>query len=203
MIFYKPKKLSRQFYTRNLLFVARDLLGKVLVKKSGGKILSGKIVEVEAYHGDYDHASHAFKGKTKRNEVMFNEGGYLYVYFTYGAHFCANIVVGKKDKGIAVLIRALEPMKSIHMMIKNRFGRKLIHDKEKYNLTNGPGKLCQAFGIGRNHNGADLTGNEIFILDDEKIRSKDIGVSKRIGITRSVDLPWRFFIKNNPYLSRK
>ena len=203
MIFYKPKKLSRQFYTRNLLFVARDLLGKVLVKKSGSKILSGKIVEVEAYHGDYDQASHAFKGKTNRNEVMFNEGGYLYVYFTYGAHFCANVVVGKKDKGIAVLIRALEPVEGIDVMIKNRFERKLIHDKEKYNLTNGPGKLCQAFGIGRNHNGADLTGNEIFILNQPKLRSKEIGVSQRIGITRSVNLQWRFFIKGNPFVSKR
>ncbi len=88
-------------------------------------------------------------------------------------------------------------------MIKNRFGRKLKNDKEIFNLTSGPGKVCQAFRIDRTHSGTDLTGKEIFILDGEKIKSKDIGVSKRIGITRSVDLPWRFFIKNNPYLSRK
>ena len=203
MISNKPKKLKRDFYTRNLLIVARELLGKTLVKKSSSKILSGKIVEVEAYHGDYDQASHAFKGKTKRNEVMFNEGGYLYVYFTYGAHFCANIVVGKEGKGIAVLIRALEPVEGIDKMIKNRFRRKLIHDIEKYNLTNGPGKLCKAFGIKRNDNGTDLTGNEIFILNQPKLRSKEIGVSKRIGITRSVDLQWRFFIKGNQFVSRK
>ena len=203
MISDKPKKLKREFYTRNLLFVARELLGKILVKKIGRKIISGKIVEVEAYHGDYDQASHAFRGKTKRNEVMFNEGGFLYVYFTYGAHFCANVVVGQKDKGIAVLIRALEPIEGIDMMIKNRFGRKLENDKEKYSLTNGPGKLCKAFGINRSHNGVDLTGNEIFVLDQPKLKSKEIGVSKRIGITRSVDLQWRFFIKDNPFVSRK
>jgi DNA-3-methyladenine glycosylase len=203
MISDKPKKLKREFYTRNLLLVARELLGKILVKKSGGKILSGKIVEVEAYHGDFDQASHAFKGKTKRNEVMFNEGGFLYVYFTYGAHFCANVVVGKKEKGIAVLIRAIEPVQGIEIMVQNRFGRKLENDKEKYNLTYGPGKLCKALGINKLHNGIDLTGNEIFILDQPKLRSKEIGVSKRIGITRAVDLQWRFFIKGNPFVSRK
>jgi DNA-3-methyladenine glycosylase len=203
MISDKPKKLKREFYTRGLLFVARELLGKILVKKIGRKIISGKIVEVEAYHGDYDQASHAFRGKTKRNEVMFKEGGYLYVYFTYGAHFCANVVVGQKDKGIAVLIRALEPIEGIDMMIKNRFGRKLEIDKEKYSLTNGPGKLCKAFGINKLHNGIDLTSNEIFVLDQPKLKSKEVGVSKRIGITRSVDLQWRFFIKDNPFVSKK
>jgi len=199
----KPVKLNREFYTRNLLIVARELLGKIIVKRSGGKILSGKIVEVEAYHGDYDQASHAFRGKTKRNEVMFNEGGCLYVYFTYGAHFCANIVVGKKGKGIAVLIRAIEPVEGIDVMIKNRFGREIIQYKEKYSLTNGPGKLCQALGINTTHNGTDLTGNEIFILDQPKLKGKEIGVGKRIGITRSVDLQWRFFIKDNSFVSRK
>ena len=113
MISSKPTKLKREFYTRNLLNVAKNLLGKILVKKIGQKIISGKIVEVEAYHGDYDQASHAFKGKTKRNEIMFEEGGHLYVYFTYGIHFCANVVIGKKDKAAAVLIRAVEPLKEL------------------------------------------------------------------------------------------
>lgn len=203
MISNKPKKLKREFYIRNLIPVARNLLGKILVKKSGSKIISGKIVEVEAYHGDYDQASHAFKGKTKRNEVMFEIGGHLYVYFTYGAHFCANVVVGKKGKGIAVLIRAIEPIDGIDLMIKNRYGKKFLSDKEMNNLTNGPGKLCKAFDISNIHNGMNLTGNEIFILDQPKLKRKDIGVSKRIGITRSVDLQWRFFIKDNPYVLRK
>lgn len=203
MISNKPKKLKREFYIRNLIPVARNLLGKILVKKSGSKIISGKIVEVEAYHGDYDQASHAFKGKTKRNEVMFEIGGHLYVYFTYGAHFCANVVVGKKGKGIAVLIRAIEPIDGIDLMIKNRYGKKFSSDKEMNNLTNGPGKLCKAFDISNIHNGMNLTGNEIFILDQPKLKRKDIGVSKRIGITRSVDLQWRFFIKDNPYVLRK
>jgi len=197
------RKLKKSFYQRELLDVARDLLGKIIVKAGGNKILAGKIVEVEAYHGDSDEAAHSYGGITKRNEIMFEAGGYLYVYFTYGAHHCCNVVTGKRGQGTAVLIRAVEPVEGIESMIKNRFGRKLKNDKEIFNLTSGPGKVCQAFSIDRTHSSTDLTGNKIYILNGEKIKSKDIGVSKRIGITRSVDLPWRFFIKNNPYLSRK
>jgi len=199
----KSKKLNREFYIRNLLAVAKDLLGKIIVRNTGHEVISGKIVELEAYHGEYDQASHAFKGKTKRNEVMFEEGGRMYVYFTYGTHFCANVVVGKKEKGLAVLIRGVEPLEGIDLMSINRYGRKSISEKEKSNLTSGPGKFCKGFGISRIHNGTDLTGNEIFILDRPNLRSKEIGVSKRIGITRSVDLQWRFFIKDNPFISRK
>jgi len=197
------RKLKKSFYRRELLDVAHSLLGKILVKASGDKILAGKIVEVEAYHGDSDEAAHSYGGITKRNEIMFEAGGYLYVYFTYGAHHCCNVVTGKKGQGTAVLIRAVEPVEGIDSMIRNRFGRKIKNDKEIFNLTSGPGKVCKAFSIDRTHSGTDLTGNKIFILNGEKIKSKDIGVSKRIGITRSLDLPWRFFIKNNPYLSRK
>ena len=197
------KKLKKSFYQRELLIIARELLGKVLVKSSIKEILAGKIVEVEAYHGDIDEAAHSYGGITKRNEIMFEAGGYLYVYFTYGAHHCCNVVTGKKDQGTAILIRAVETVIGLERMSKNRFGRKLKSDKEIFNLTSGPGKVCQAFGIDRTHSGTDLTGKEIFILDSEKIKSKEIGISKRIGITRSVDLPWRFFIKDNPYLSRK
>ncbi len=197
------KKLRKSFYRRELLDVAKSLLGQVLVKVDGKNILSGKIVEVEGYHGDFDEAAHSYRGITKRTEIMFEAGGYLYVYFTYGAHHCCNVVTGKKGQGTAVLIRAVEPMSGIDKMIKNRFKRRLKNDMEIFNLTSGPGKTCQAFGISRKYSGIDLTGNKIFILDGEKIKSKDIGVSKRIGISKSVDLPWRFFIKNNPYLSRK
>lgn len=196
-------KLKREFYTRNLLSVSKDLLGKVIVFNSGNKVMSGKIVEVEAYHGDYDQASHAFNGKTKRNEVMFEEGGHLYVYFTYGAHFCANVVVGKKGKGIAILIRAVEPIDGIDMMIKNRFEQKIISSTQMFNLTNGPGKFCKAFGINKKQNGIDLTGDKIYILDQPKLQRNKIVTSKRIGITRSVDLEWRFFIKDNLYVSRR
>jgi DNA-3-methyladenine glycosylase len=201
--FLTAKKLNRNFYKRELISVARDLLGKILVKVNGKTILSGKIVEVEAYHGDFDKAAHSYGGVTKRTEIMFEEGGYLYVYFSYGAHHCCNVVTGKKGEGTAVLIRSIEPSIGIERMIRNRFGRKLRNENEIFNLTSGPGKVCQALGINRTHSGIDLTGRKIFILDGEKINGKQIGVSRRIGITKSVNLPWRFFIMNNPYLSRK
>lgn len=200
---FSTNKLKKSFYRREVIVVARDLLGKVLVKSNGKEILAGKIVEVEAYHGDIDEAAHSYGGITKRNEIMFEAGGYLYVYFTYGVHHCCNVVTGKKEQGTAVLIRAVEPVEGIDSMIRNRFGRKIKSDKEIFNLTSGPGKVCQAFKLDRGHSGTDLTGKEICILNGEKIKSRDIGISKRIGITRSIDLPWRFFIKNNPYLSCK
>jgi DNA-3-methyladenine glycosylase len=196
-------KLNKSFYKRDLLVVAKDLLGKVLVKAGGRNLLAGRIVEVEAYHGDFDEASHSFGGVTKRNEIMFEDGGYLYVYFTYGAHHCCNVVTGKKGQGTAVLIRAVEPVDGVDKMIKNRFGRKLKNEKEIFNLTSGPGKVCQAFRINRSHSGIDLTGEKIFILDNKRISKNEIGISQRIGISKSTELPWRFFVKNNPYLSRK
>lgn len=194
--------LPRKFYTRPVLTVAEELLGKMLVKNEGKNLLAGRIVEVEAYDGKIDEASHSFKGITKRNEVMFNEGGYLYVYFTYGAHFCCNVVAGKKNYGAAVLIRAVEPVTGIDVMIKRRFGRKLKNGNEIFNLTSGPGKVCKAFGINREHSGIDLTDNFIFIMNEPKINKSKMGVSKRVGISKSVDLPWRFFEKGNPFLSR-
>ena len=197
------KKIGMGFYKRNLLIVAKGLLGKTLVKEDNKNTFKGKIVEVEAYHGDFDEAAHSYGGITKRNEIMFGEGGYLYVYFTYGTHHCCNVVTGKKGQGTAVLIRAVEPLSGIDEVIKNRFGRKLKNEKEIFNLTSGPGKVCQAFGIDRSHSGIDLTGKKIFILDGKRYTKNEIGISKRIGITRSTELPWRFFIKNNPYLSRK
>jgi len=201
--FLKAKKLNRSFYKNELLDVAWELLGKILVKVDGKIILTGRIVEVEAYHGDFDKAAHSYGGITKRNEIMFEEGGYLYVYFTYGVHHCCNVVTGKKGQGTAVLIRAIEPVSGVNKMISNRFGRKLRNEKEIFNLTSGPGKVCQSLGINTKHSGIDLTSGKIFILESEKINDKDIGVSKRIGITKSANLPWRFFIMNNPYLSRK
>jgi DNA-3-methyladenine glycosylase len=196
-------KLSKSFYCRDLLTVAKELLGKVLVKKNLENLLAVKIVEVEAYDGEIDKAAHSYGGKTKRNKVMFNEGGYFYVYLTYGVHHCCNIVTGVEDKGTAVLIRAVEPLKGLDVMIKNRFGRKLINDKEIINLTSGPGKVCKALGINKNHSSIDLTGDKIFLFDQPKVRASEIGISKRIGITRSTNYPWRFYIKENQFLSRK
>jgi len=196
-------KLNKNFYKRELLTVAKELLGNILVKKDENKILAGRIVEVEAYDGETDAAAHTFTGKSKRNEVMFNEGGLLYVYFTYGTHHCCNVVTGIEGKGTAVLIRAVEPTTGIDTMIQNRFKRELLNAKEIFNLTSGPGKVCSAFSINKDHLGIDLTGDKIYLVKSKLKKNEQISVSKRIGITRSIDLQWRFFIKDNPYLSRK
>ncbi len=196
-------KLEKKFYCRSLLVVAKDLLGKILVKKNGREILAGKIVEVEAYDGSTDQAAHSYGRITPRNKIMFEDGGYLYVYFTYGTHHCCNVVTGKKGKGTAVLIRAVEPVYGIKKIMLNRFNKTDLTQKEIYNLTSGPGKICQAFALDRSYSGTDLTKNKIFLLNKPKMKKNQIGVSKRIGISKSVDLPWRFFIKDNPFLSRK
>jgi len=197
------QKLSESFYKRNVHIVAKELLGKIFVRKISDKILSGKIVEVEAYDGSIDESAHSFIGKTKRNEVMFKGGGLLYVYFTYGMHFCANIVTGNENDGCAVLIRSIEPIEGIDLMAINRFNKTILTQKEKINLTNGPAKICQAFKITNNENRISLLDDEIFILNSPTIKEKDISVAKRIGIKKSVDLPWRYFIKGNPYVSKK
>ena len=197
------KKLSRDFYVRDVLKVAEELLGKVFVKKIGKRKLSGKIVEVEAYSGATDEAAHSFGGMTKRNEVLFRAGGLLYVYFTYGMHFCCNIVTGEEGAGNAVLLRALEPLEGIETMARNRFGESSLGSRSLRNLANGPGKICRAFGIDRRDNGVDLLGDYIYVLEGENIERDSIQATKRIGIKKSVDLPWRFYIKGNPNVSKK
>ena len=196
-------KLNKSFYRRDLLTVAKELLGKVMVKKNPKNLLAANIVEVEAYNGEIDKAAHTYSGRTERNKVMFNEGGFLYVYLSYGVHHCCNIVTGFEEKGTAVLIRAVEPLKGLDMMIKNRFSRKLKNDMEIINLTSGPGKVCKALGINKDHSGIDLTGDKIFLLDQPKVKASEIGISKRIGITKSINYPWRFYIKENKFLTRK
>jgi DNA-3-methyladenine glycosylase len=196
-------KLKKSFYKRDLITVAKELPGKILVKTDGKEVLAGIIVEVEAYDGRIDEAAHTYNGKTKRNEIMFNEGGYFYVYFTYGAHFCCNIVTGEKGYGTAVLIRAVEPVQGVEQMSLNRFGRNLVNEREKYNLTSGPGKVCQAFKINREYYGEDLTKGRIYLLNQSKLREDKIIQTTRIGIKKSVELNWRFYIKDNPFVSRK
>lgn len=201
------KKLDREFYTGELIPVAKSLLGKVFVKLDGERLFAGRIVEVEAYDGSVDAAAHTFIGRTPRNEIMFGIGGYLYVYFTYGMYFCCNVVTGHEGEGKAVLIRAVEPLEGIEFMARNRLKREsvsldLLTIKEFRNLTSGPGKLCQAFNITREDNATDLLGDKIFILEGEDIKNEDIVTSERIGITKSVHLPWRFFVKNNPFVSK-
>lgn len=197
------KVLDRDFYKRDVLTVAKDLLGKVFVKRTDGINLAGYIVEVEAYDGSIDEAAHTFRGKTPRNEVMFGPGGFLYVYFTYGMYFCCNVVTGNEEEGRAVLIRAIEPVEGIREMALFRFGTPDLTPKQRLNLTSGPGKVCNAFNIGRPHNGTDLLGSDIFLGWNEPVPENNIVITTRIGIKKSVDLPWRFYIKDNPFVSRK
>jgi len=190
-------KLPRSFYFRPTLQIARQLLGKLIVRNFHGERLIGRIVEVEAYRGSLDPASHAYRGKTMRNEVMFWEGGHLYVYFTYGMHFCANVVTQREGVAEAVLIRGIEPVRGIETMRRLR-GRR-VKDKD---LTNGPAKFCEAFGIKRAENGLSLLGDEIYLVRGEPVKKSLIGVSTRIGIRTGTDKKWRFFVKGNPWVSK-
>ncbi len=204
------KPLPRSFYLRPTLRVAKDLLGKQIIHRVGSKLLVGKIVEVEAYRSK-DPASHSFRGETKRNEVMFGPGGHLYVYFTYGMHFCANVVTGHEGLGEAVLIRAVEPISGIEEMLNNRFPQPRLSNLKiegsctpdiLRNLTNGPAKFCQAFALARPENGLDLCESRIMIISGISVPSRDISRSSRIGIRTGLEKKWRFYIKGNLWVSR-
>ncbi|MCX6136122.1 MAG: DNA-3-methyladenine glycosylase [Ignavibacteriales bacterium] len=190
--------LPRSFYLRSPLQVAKDLPGKVFVRKTGTETLRAMIVEVEAYHASNDPASHAYRGMTERNRNMFSIGGTLYVYFTYGMHFCANIVTGEAGKAGAVLIRAVEPLEGIATMRELR-GPRIKDDRQ---LTNGPAKFCQAFAIARDENGMDFCGNEIYLTEGKTIPAREIVASSRIGIAAGVEKQWRFFVRGNKCVSR-
>lgn len=198
------KKLPLSFYQRdNVLQIARELLGKILVTKWNSIVTSGRIVECEAYNGIIDRASHAFGGRrTDRNEVMYREAGTAYVYLCYGIHHLFNVVTNEKDIPHAILIRALEPIKGIDIMLKRRRKKKKDHT-----LTKGPGSLSQALGIFTKHNGSSLQSKHIFIADDGFIPDKKtIGTSPRIGVESSgeaANYPYRFYIKGNPFVSGK
>jgi len=196
-------KLPPEFYTRpDVLKVARDLLGKLLVvPTTNRKRVSGMIVEVEAYRGPEDRASHAFGGRrTKRTETMYKMGGVAYVYFVYGMYNQFNVVSNVGDIPHAILVRALEPVEGIEFMRQRR------HTHPDHNLTNGPGKLCIAMNINRELDGADLLGNRVWLEEYEKIPASRISKGPRIGIDYAedwVDKPWRFWIRDNSYVSRK
>jgi len=189
--------LDPTFYTRSTLTVAREMLGKIFFRRYGGETLTGRIVEVEAYHEEGDEAAHSCIGRSARNAVMFRAGGHLYVYFTYGMHFCMNVVTEGEGVGAAVLIRGIEPLEGIDVMRRLRGYPRREHD-----LTNGPAKICRAFGIGRAENGLPLDGTLVGIADAPPVARKRIAVSSRIGITRSRELPWRFYLSGNPWVSR-
>ena len=198
----KTTKLPREFYLRHdVLTVARDLLGKLLVVPGpDGERMSAKIVEVEAYRGPEDRASHAYGGRrTKRTETMYRAGGVAYVYFVYGMYYQFNVVSNVADIPHAILVRALEPVEGIEVMRERR------HAHTDRNLTSGPGKLCIAMGIDRRLDGADLLGDEVWLEEYESVSPRKIARGPRIGIDYAekwIDKPWRFWIKNNPYVSR-
>lgn len=180
------------FLTRPAHEVAPDLLGCIIERRVDGRVLRGKIVETEAYD-QTDAASHSYNGETPRTQVMFGPPGYLYVYFTYGMHYCCNIVVEEAGHGAAVLIRAIEPLEGIDFMEQRR-------NRTGTELTNGPAKLCQAFAIGKEQNGADLSDGEVRLVVDDT--PADVVTSPRIGISREADMPWRFYVRDNPFVSR-
>ena len=193
------KPLSRSFYDSNTVLVAKKLLGKLVVRKLNGQVISGRIVETEAYtSGEHDPASHAYRGMTERNKVMFGKNGISYVYFTYGMYFMFNVVAKKKteDAG-AVLIRALEPIKGIKIMELNR------HVKNELNITNGPGKLTKALVINKKLNGIDLTKKGKLYITNFERRREEISASVRIGISFAIDKKWRFYLKRNKFVSKK
>lgn len=186
-------KLSREFYARDTKKVATEILGKILVHKTEEGILKGKMVEVEAYLGLNDPGAIGFRRVRRIPQALLMPAGYTFVYFTYGNHWMLN-VNAKAGKLGAVLIRALEPLEGIEIMKKNR-GTSDIR-----NLTNGPGKLTQAFGIGKRHDGLDLTGDELLIEDsDEKV---EMGKSTRIGISKGKNKLLRFYVKGNKFISK-
>jgi len=198
------RKLKEAFYQRpDVLRVAKELLGKVLVTNWEGILTSGRIVEVEAYNGVIDKASHAAGGRrTARNEIMYGNGGFSYVYLCYGIHHLFNVVTNLKDTPHAILIRALEPLEGIDEMLI-RTGKKELD----YTLTRGPGNVSKALGIYTKHNGVFLSEEELFIADDgKKYKRNEIIASPRIGVDyagEDAKLPYRFYVKDSPYVSAK
>lgn len=186
--------LPRAFYARGAADVARDLLGATLVHETRSGRLSGRIVETEAYGGADDPGSHAFRGRTDRNSVMFGPPGHAYVYRSYGIHACLNAVTDAAEVAGAVLIRALEPITGISLMQRNRGGRL------PGELCNGPGKLCQALEISLELNGADLTGGPLRV--ESGTPPETVAVTGRVGLSRGGDMPLRFLVGDSPYVSR-
>jgi DNA-3-methyladenine glycosylase len=187
--------VPRRFFARDPVLVAPELLNKVLVGPNG----AGRIVEVEAYDGENDPASHAYRGRTARTEVMFGPPGHLYVYFSYGMHWCANAVCRRDGVAGAVLLRALAPLRGLPAMRAARPAARRDRD-----LCNGPGKLCQALGIGRVHDGADLVRADrgVTILDDGVEPPDDPVNTTRVGISVATDVRWRWYVAGDPNVSR-
>ncbi len=191
------------FYDRDPRVVSRELLGKVLVRREGRKVLTGHIVEVEAYLGTGDAAAHSAAGRTARNDVLFGPPGWAYVYFIYGNHYCLNVSCLPDGVAGGVLFRALEPLKGMEEMARAR-GVDVRGKRDWRKLTSGPGRMAEAFGITRERdNGKDLTNprSDLWIGDDGFLPRK-IEVTKRIGITKAAGMPLRYIIAGNEFVSR-
>ena len=191
------RRLPRSFFARPSPEVGPNLLGRILVRKVGdGTLLTARIVEAEAYQED-DPASHSFRGRSNRTEVMFGPPGHAYVYFTYGMHHCMNVVTGSTGEGSAVLLRAAEPLEGLEEMARRR-GR-----NDHRALCSGPGRLCQALGIDRAENGLDLVrGRLLWLLEGAPVAPSTISVGPRVGITSGTERPWRFSVQGDRFVSR-
>ena len=192
--------LSRDFYDRDPRLVGPDLLGKILLRREGRKLLAGRIVEVEAYLGADDPAAHAAVGKTARNAVLFGPPGYAYVYFIYGNYYCLNVSCLPDGVPGGILFRALEPIQGMELMFKLRG---ISADTDLRRLTRGPGRLAAAFGITRDRdNGKDLTSSrsDLYIADDGEA-PPEVLITKRIGIKKAADMPLRYIVPGNKFVS--
>lgn len=192
--------LMFSFYERDPVIVARDLLGKFLIHDTHEGQLIGKIVEVEAYGGLQDAGSHASRGITERTKIMFDNPGLAYVYLIYGMHYCLNVTAHVNGQAGAILLRAVEPISGIEFMKKRR-AKESIRD-----LCSGPGKLCQAFGVNKSHNGHQLTSSPLYITEGEPITEDAVVATPRINIDyagEAKNWPWRFYSKESLFISRK
>jgi len=195
-----PRTVPRSLLARDPREVAPDLLGKVLAHDTAAGRRSGRIVEVEAYCGPIDPGAHTYRGRTARNATMFGPAGLLYVYFTYGMHWCVNVVCGDVDEGVAVLVRALEPLEGIEEMRAAR-GAAARRDRD---LCSGPAKLAQALGLDGGHDGVDLLdGGHVQLLDDGTPPPTDPVQTTRIGLSAGAEQPWRWYVPGHPHVSRR
>jgi len=195
MVLTAPR-LPRRFFARDPVVLARDLLGRVLFYKGPGGLLAGRIVETEAYTGEADPASHAFRGRTARNAVMFGPAGHAYVYFTYGMHYCLNVTADVSGTAGAVLFRALEPLAGVEIM------RARGDHGPEIRVLSGPGKIGRAFGLTLEDNGRDFTRGPLGLAAGSPVPNRDVAVSRRVGISRGVELPYRFAVIGSRSVSK-